>query len=207
MLRAEFNVKGSQAEPYRVIVEKIGNNLNAFCTCAAGANGQSCKHRLMIFSANQQNIVGGDIDMLGSVVDWISGTDVEFFWRELVKAEDIYNAARKQLSAAKKNFSDSLRKDLSGSARLSVNNSIDCFIEKREINTLVMTGNFVSMTRNEAREKLENLGKKVSASITKQTSVVIAGEAAGSKLAKAQELGIEIWDEAQLLAFLAEHGG
>ena len=40
----------------------------------------------------------------------------------------------------------------------------------------------------------------------RQTGIVIAGEAAGSKLAKAQELGIEIWDEATLLTFLAEHG-
>ena len=42
--------------------------------------------------------------------------------------------------------------------------------------------------------------------MSKKTHLVVAGEAAGSKLAKAQELGIEVWDEAQLLAFLAQHG-
>ena len=41
--------------------------------------------------------------------------------------------------------------------------------------------------------------------MSKKTHLVVAGEAAGSKLAKAQELGIEIWDEAQLLAFLENH--
>lgn len=45
------------------------------------------------------------------------------------------------------------------------------------------------------------------ASVSKNTCLLIAGEAAGSKLAKAQELGVEIWDEARLLAFLAEQGG
>jgi DNA ligase (NAD+) len=41
--------------------------------------------------------------------------------------------------------------------------------------------------------------------VSKKTSFVVAGEAAGSKLAKAEELGVEVWDEAKLLAFLAQH--
>ncbi len=72
--------------------------------------------------------------------------------------------------------------------------------------TVVLTGGLASMSRDEAGAKLEALGAKVSGSVSKKTGIVIAGEAAGSKLAKAQELGIEIWDEAKLLAFLAEHG-
>jgi len=72
--------------------------------------------------------------------------------------------------------------------------------------TVVLTGGLAAMSRDEAGAKLEALGAKVSGSVSKKTSIVIAGEAAGSKLAKAQELGLEIWDEARLLAFLAEHG-
>jgi DNA ligase (NAD+) len=68
--------------------------------------------------------------------------------------------------------------------------------------TVVLTGGLASMTRDEAGAKLEALGAKLSGSVSKKTSIVVAGEAAGSKLAKAQELGLEIWDEAQLLAFL-----
>ena len=68
--------------------------------------------------------------------------------------------------------------------------------------TVVLTGSLSAMTRDEAGAKLEALGAKVAGSVSKKTHLVVAGEAAGSKLAKAQELGIEVWDEAQLLAFL-----
>lgn len=69
--------------------------------------------------------------------------------------------------------------------------------------TVVLTGTLASMSRDEAGAKLEALGAKVSGSVSKKTALLIAGEAAGSKLAKAQELGLEIWDEARLLEFLA----
>lgn len=72
--------------------------------------------------------------------------------------------------------------------------------------TVVLTGGLSAMSRDQAGDRLEALGAKVSGSVSKKTSFVVAGEAAGSKLAKAQELGIEIWDEAKLLAFLQEHG-
>ena len=71
--------------------------------------------------------------------------------------------------------------------------------------TVVLTGSLAAMSRDEAGEKLEALGAKVAGSVSKKTHLVVAGEAAGSKLAKAQELGIKIWDEAQLLAFLDTH--
>jgi DNA ligase (NAD+) len=72
--------------------------------------------------------------------------------------------------------------------------------------TVVLTGGLGSMTRDEAGAKLEALGAKVAGSVSKKTHLVVAGESAGSKLAKAQELGIEIWDEEALLAFLKAHG-
>ena len=68
--------------------------------------------------------------------------------------------------------------------------------------TVVLTGGLSSMSRDEAGAKLEALGAKLAGSVSKKTSLVIAGEAAGSKLAKAEEFGIEIWDEAKLLDFL-----
>ncbi len=69
--------------------------------------------------------------------------------------------------------------------------------------TVVLTGSLSAMTRDEAGAKLEALGAKVAGSVSKKTDFIVAGEAAGSKLEKAQALGIEIWDEARLLEFLA----
>jgi DNA ligase (NAD+) len=71
--------------------------------------------------------------------------------------------------------------------------------------TVVLTGGLSSMSRDEAGDKLEALGAKIAGSVSKKTSLVVAGEAAGSKLAKAEELGIEIWNEAKLLEFLEAH--
>lgn len=68
--------------------------------------------------------------------------------------------------------------------------------------TVVLTGSLEAMTRDEAGARLEALGAKVTGSVSKKTSLVVAGSEAGSKLTKAQDLGIEIWDEAALLAFL-----
>ena len=69
--------------------------------------------------------------------------------------------------------------------------------------TFVLTGTLASMSRDEAKQALESLGAKVAGSVSKKTSVVVAGEAAGSKLAKAEILGVTVWDEQALLDYLA----
>lgn len=68
--------------------------------------------------------------------------------------------------------------------------------------TVVLTGELEHFTRPELTERLEALGAKVTGSVSKRTDLVIAGSAAGSKLAKANELGIEVWDERRLLEAL-----
>lgn len=65
--------------------------------------------------------------------------------------------------------------------------------------TFVLTGTLPTLTRDEAKAKIEEAGGKVTGSVSKKTTVVVAGEEAGSKLEKARELNIEIWDESTLL--------
>ncbi|HIF9345157.1 TPA: NAD-dependent DNA ligase LigA [Photobacterium damselae] len=68
--------------------------------------------------------------------------------------------------------------------------------------TVVLTGSLSQLSRTEAKEALQKLGAKVTGSVSKKTDLVVAGEAAGSKLTKAQELGIEVWGEQQLIDFM-----
>ena len=68
--------------------------------------------------------------------------------------------------------------------------------------TLVLTGTLPNLSRDEAKAMIEAAGGKVSGSVSKKTSYVIAGEEAGSKLEKAQELKVPVLDEAGLLKLL-----
>ncbi|MBD1391431.1 NAD-dependent DNA ligase LigA [Neiella sp. HB171785] len=72
--------------------------------------------------------------------------------------------------------------------------------------TVVLTGTLTSMGRSDAKAKLQQLGAKVSGSVSKNTDCLFAGANAGSKLAKAQQLEVDIKDEEQMLALFAQHG-
>ena len=73
--------------------------------------------------------------------------------------------------------------------------------------TFVLTGTLPTLSRDQAKDMLEALGAKVAGSVSKKTHCVVAGAEAGSKLDKAQELGILVLDEAGLLALVATHAG
>ncbi|EMF0141473.1 NAD-dependent DNA ligase LigA [Enterococcus hirae] len=70
--------------------------------------------------------------------------------------------------------------------------------------TVVLTGKLTRFTREEAKETIENLGGKITGSVSKKTDIVVAGEDAGSKLTKAQELGIDVWSEEKMAEALAD---
>jgi len=72
--------------------------------------------------------------------------------------------------------------------------------------TFVLTGTLPTMSRDEAKAQLEALGAKVAGSVSKKTSCVVAGAEAGSKLDKARELNLPVWDEAALQVLLANKG-
>jgi DNA ligase (NAD+) len=73
--------------------------------------------------------------------------------------------------------------------------------------TFVLTGTLPTLSRDQAKDMLEALGAKVAGSVSKKTHCVVAGAEAGSKLDKAQELGIKVLDEAGLLALVSQHAG
>lgn len=70
--------------------------------------------------------------------------------------------------------------------------------------TFVLTGTLATLDRHSAKDRLQALGAKVAGSVSAKTDAVIAGADAGSKLAKAEQLGVPVWDEAQLLALLEQ---
>jgi len=71
--------------------------------------------------------------------------------------------------------------------------------------TYVLTGTLPTLSRDQAKDMLESLGAKVAGSVSKKTTAVVAGAEAGSKLEKAQELGIKVMDEAALLSLVEQH--
>lgn len=73
--------------------------------------------------------------------------------------------------------------------------------------TFVLTGELSACSRKEAGEKLETMGAKVAGSVSKKTGCVVAGAAAGSKLRRAQELGVPVLDEEQFLVLVGEQDG
>ena len=72
--------------------------------------------------------------------------------------------------------------------------------------TCVVTGTLSQMSRNDVKALLQQAGAKVAGSVSAKTDFLVAGEKAGSKLAKAQELDVEVWDEERLMAFLTDNG-
>ena len=84
-------------------------------------------------------------------------------------------------------------------------------VEKEEVepvlngNTYVLTGTLSTMTRDEAKQQLVRLGAKVSGSVSKKTTAVYAGASPGSKVTKAESLGVDVFDEAALQALIDEH--
>lgn len=105
-----FEVQGSAPKPYRVsFIRQSNTNLSAYCTCAAGENGQYCKHRFNIMEGQKNGIVSTNADDVKIIQSWLVGTDIE---KALFKLRDIEREAERiktELTLAKKNLAKALR--------------------------------------------------------------------------------------------------
>jgi DNA ligase (NAD+) len=121
--------------------------------------------------------------MINEIGEKMADSIVTFFKQEEV--QELVN----ELRTARVNM------EYKGTMPISAEESNSLFAGK----TIVLTGKLEQLSRNEAKERLEAFGANVSGSVSKKTNLVIAGAEAGSKLTKAEQLGIEIWDEERLL--------
>ena len=110
MKEVEFLVQGSAPEPYKVTFIKDKSNLNAFCTCPAGQNGQYCKHRFAILAGDATAIISKNEDQVATIRGWLLGTDLESALIELAEAEQEYDVARERLTTAKKKIAQAMRR-------------------------------------------------------------------------------------------------
>ena len=131
-----------------------------------------------------------DLKAINEIGDKMADSIVAFFEQE--EAAELIE----ELKAAGVNM------EYTGARPVAAEDSDSVFAGK----TIVLTGKLEQLSRNEAKEKIELLGGKITGSVSKKTDIVIAGEDAGSKLTKAEQLGLEIWDEDKLLEELKVKG-
>lgn len=136
-----------------------------------------------LLKAEYEEILG--IEGIGTI---IAESVVSFFDNEEAR-ELIHNLEKRQVNMSY----------LQAEEGLAVSEEVTSQFDEK---TIVLTGKLEAFSRNELKEQLELFGAKVTGSVSNNTDVLIAGENAGSKLTKAQELGIEIWTEEELLEIL-----
>jgi len=105
-----FRVQGSADEPYKVTFVRNGSNVNAYCTCPAGENGQCCKHRFAIMAGDSTAVVSANGDQASIVHSWLPGSDLEESLMELAEAQHLQDEAKKRLSLAKKGVAQTMHR-------------------------------------------------------------------------------------------------
>lgn len=146
--------------------------------------GEATANSLVDHFGELDKIIPADIESLESVAD--VGPIVAAHIRHFFDNVDNLNAVKRLREAG-------------------VNWREQAAVEKSDVligQTFVLTGTLEVMTRDEAKARLLMLGAKVAGSVSKKTSYVVAGPGAGSKLDKAQDLGVAVMDEAEFMAFL-----
>lgn len=102
MQRLEFLVEGSKGDEYRIIFERYGDNLNAYCSCPAGDSGTYCKHRFALMDGVAEDLIGGNENDVHKLKNLMAGTDLEKIYREVVNIQAEYDKISERLKRAKK---------------------------------------------------------------------------------------------------------
>jgi DNA ligase (NAD+) len=150
--------------------------------------GESTARNLALHYMTLENIMQADLESLIEVQDVGA-----------IVAQHVFHFMREPLNVAI--IEDLIELGIHWPAIEKVSEELQPFAGK----TIVLTGTLSKMGRSEAKAKLQELGAKVSGSVSAKTDLLIAGEKAGSKLSKAESLNIEVWDEAKMLSFFEQY--
>lgn len=149
--------------------------------------GESTALNLAQHFGDLDSLMQANVEQLQKVSDVgeVVAKHVYYFFRQEENLK-VVNALREELSWPDMSVKDEQQLPLAGQ-------------------TFVLTGTLNQFNRSDAKARLQALGAKVAGSVSKNTDVVVAGEAAGSKLAKAEQLGITVYDENQLVDLFAQY--
>lgn len=103
--RLTFLVQGSEPDPYRCEFERAGDRMSARCSCAAGAAGQACKHRLRLLAGDDTSMVSGTAEDLAALRQLLTGTRLAQALDEWMRREAEAAEAKARVSQAKHNLS------------------------------------------------------------------------------------------------------
>ena len=104
-----FEIQGSAEQPYQPTFIKDGEKITATCTCPAGQFGTLCKHRTGLLAGDASAVVSDNADQVGTITEWIIGTETEANITKLREAEKTLSKAKRELTKAKKALSESLK--------------------------------------------------------------------------------------------------
>jgi uncharacterized Zn finger protein len=108
MEQLTLHVKGSSSDPYELTFIKDGDSLTALCDCPAGTFGNLCKHRVAILDGDSSSVVDDDAVKTATVVQWLTGTDVEASLAEMREVEARADSPKSDLMAAKRKLAKAM---------------------------------------------------------------------------------------------------
>lgn len=110
MQSLEFLVKGSTGNEYKVRFERVGENINGYCSCPAGENGMYCKHRFSLMDGVVDDLISENTNDVERLKELMAGTDVEKVYIEVLAVQAEYNQLDARLKALKRALAQSMRR-------------------------------------------------------------------------------------------------